>query len=187
MKFILIFILTFSTLLAHRDGGPYLGFGYGISKYYDGGFNKEIIENQSKTSTFYAGAYINKHLSVELGYIDFNANNLGDGFEIIDKQSNKNNISFSAITISTLAHYAFFSDTLDFYARFGAGEISQSTLFGEGFSMTYGLGIAYRFNKYFSMKFAYDTYQFGFDENSDKSSDYRMGLDYIYSAIEVQF
>ena len=187
MKFILVFLLFFTSLLADRDGGPYLGFGYGYANYYDDGFNDEIKENLSQTLTFYAGAYINKHLSVELGYIDFNAYGAGDGFLVIDNLSTEKTLSFSVMTISTLAHYAFYNDSLDFYARFGAGEIKKNILSGEGFTMNYGLGMGYRFNKYISMKIAFDTYQFGFDENADKSSDYKMTLDYLYSAIEIQF
>jgi len=187
MKLILAFLLSFTSVLADRDGGPYIGFGYGTSNYYDDGFNEKIKENLSKTLTFYAGAYINKHLSVELGYIDFNTYGQEDGFLVIDNSDAEKIISFSVMSISTLAHYAFFNDSLDFYARFGAGEIKQNLLTGEGFTMTYGLGIGYRFNEYISMKIAYDTYQFGYSENSDRSSDYRMGLDYLYTAIEVQF
>jgi len=187
MKFILVFLLFLTSLLADRDGGPYLGLGYGIAKYYDNGFNNKIKDDFSPTLSFYAGAYINKHLSVELAYIDFDAKGQTDGFLVIDNSSMKKNISFSAITISTLAHYAFYYDIIDFYVKFGAGEITQNTLTGEGFTMIYGAGVSFRFNEYVSIKLAYDTYQFGYDENSDRSSDYRMGLDRLYTALEIQF
>ena len=187
MKLVLIFLLFFTSLFASRDGGPYLGLGYGISQYYDNGFNDKIKDDLSQTLSLYAGAYINQHLSVELGYTDFDADGQGSGFLVVDNSAIKKNISFSAITISTLAHYAFYDDTIDFYVRFGAGEITQNSLTGEGFTMIYGAGVSYRFNEYVSVKLALDTYQFGYDENSDKSSDYRMGLDNLYIAIEVQF
>ncbi|MEA2099170.1 MAG: outer membrane beta-barrel protein [Campylobacterota bacterium] len=185
MKFILIIFLFFTSLLADRDGGPYLGLGYGISQYDDNGLYENITENQSTALIFYAGAYINKHLSVEFNYVDFNTD--GDKDTFVVKDDSKKMLTISASTISTLAHYAFFDDKLDFYARFGAGEIQQDGLETEGFTMVYGVGMGYRFNNYTSIKFAYDNYQFGYDENSDKSADYRMQLHSIYTALEIQF
>ena len=184
MKFLLIFFLLIGSLLADRDGGPYLGFGYGISQYDDDNFNKTIVDNRSISTTLYAGAYINKHLSVELGYTNFNTNS-DDNFIVLN--DTKEQISISAITISTLAHYAFFNDKLDFYAKFGAGELNQSGISLDGFSLVYGVGMGYRFNKYLGIKFAYDNYQFGYDADGDLASDYDMQLHYLYSAIEVQF
>jgi len=184
MRFLTIFLLLFSSLLADRDGGPYLGFGYGVSQYDDGNLNESVIENRSNSLVFYAGAYINKHLSVELGYTNFNAST-NDSF--IVKDDSIKNVTLSTITISTLAHYAFFKDKLDLYARFGAGEIDQNNIDNEGFSMLYGVGMGYRFNKYFDIKLAYDNYQIDYDEDDDKSTDYKMQLHLVYTAIEVQF
>jgi len=183
MKFLLIFFLLIGSLLADRDGGPYLGFGYGTSIYNDDGLNQKLIEEDSNSMIFYAGAYINKHLSVELGYIDFNTN----GSNFIALNDSINNISISTTTISTLAHYQFFNDKLDFYGKFGAGELNQSGIKTEGFTLVYGVGAGYRFNKSIGVKIAYDNYQFNYDENSDDVADYRMKIDSFYAAIEVQF
>ena len=42
MKIILSILLFCSILLADRDGGPYLGLGYGSSEYSDAGVHKEF-------------------------------------------------------------------------------------------------------------------------------------------------
>ena len=187
MKLLLILILTFTQLLADRDGGPYLGIGYGFGDYSDDKLYKEVKENTSESLTIYGGAYINKHLSVELAYVDFDAKGYGDGFLVVDETDQEKFISFSVMSISTLAHYAFFDDALDFYVRFGAGEVSSSASSDEGFTMLYGAGVAYRFNKYIALKVAYDLYKIGLDTDADNSSEYKMTIEHIYSAIEVQF
>ena len=187
MRVLVVFLLFITVLFADRDGGPYLGFGYGVSQYDDGGFYKEAKEDNSKSATFYGGAYINKHLSVELGYVSFDAKGHAKGYKVVDSLDKTKVISFSARTISALAHYAFFSDTLDFYAKFGAGKLSHSSLRDDGSTMVYGAGVGYRFNKYLSLKIAYDNYQFGYDVDGDNASDHKMKLDFVYSAVEVQF
>ena len=181
MKYILILVLFFSSVYADRDGGPYIGVGYGTSKYSSDGLYETLKEDSSNAVNIYGGAYINKHLSVELGYVDFTPYGMGDGYQVDETKF----LDYSLFTISTLAHYAFFDDILDFYARFGAGQIN---LDGEsGFTFIFGVGTAIRFNEYFSLKFAYDRYEFDYDTNNDNSADYMMAIDYIYSAFEVQF
>jgi len=186
MKFIILFLFLITSLFASRDGGPYLGVGYGLSSYGDGGYYDSVKNSSSNSLTYYAGAYINKHLSVELDYASFNAKGHGDSFNVV-KNNEDLSLNFSVVSVSVLAHYAFFKDKLDCYARFGAGKLTQSNISDTGATMVYGTGVSYRFNKSFSMKLAYDTYRFGYDENNDKASDYRMDLDHIYTAFEVQF
>ena len=185
MKVIISFLMLCSVVLADRDGGPYLGVGYGFSMYSDDGLYNNLEEDTSAALTLYAGAYINKHLSVELGYVSFDAKNSADGY-VID--ANKS-LGFGVITVSTLAHYAFFDDTLDTYARFGVGEMSLSGLEKSGFTMQYGLGVGLRINEILSFKIAYDLYKFKFDyiNNETNTVGYKMEIDYIYSALEVQF
>ena len=187
MKFILVFALFISSLVADINGGPYVGISYGISQFNDDGYYQDIKEDKSKSAGFYAGAYINKHLSVEFAYVSFDAKDFGDGFSVVDNLATEKTVSFSVMSLSTSAHYAFFNDTLDFYAKFGAGEMHKSYLNEEGFTMLYGIGSAYRFNEYLSVKIAYDSYHFGYDEDYDKTTDYRMKLDYVYTAVEFQF
>jgi len=183
MKIVLSFLLLCSVLLADRDGGPYIGLGYGSSKYESGGLYDELKKDTSDAATFYFGAYINKHLSVELAYVSFDAWHNNNGFEINDTQT----LNFGVLSVSTLAHYAFFDDTLDFYARFGVGEVSLGGLSSDGFTFVSGGGVGFRFNEWLSMKVAYDIYSFNYDKDGDKVSDNSMQIDYIYSALEMQF
>lgn len=187
MRYILVFLLLVSSLLADRDGGPYLGIGYGYGDYDDDGFDKVIVEDSSQSLTLYAGAYINKHLSVEFAYVNFDSYQKGSGYLVTDNSDKEKHFSFSVRSISTLAHYAFFDDALDFYARFGAGEMRSTRSSDAGFSMVYGAGVSYRISEMFSLKLAYDLYDFGYDEDYDDSDDYKMRMDYIYTAFEVQF
>ena len=180
MKIILAVLMFCTILLADRDGGPYIGVGYGLSSYGDDGIYKELLDIDSKAGMFYVGAYINKHLSVELGYVNFNQAN---EYKVIDDSDLKKSITFSTINVSTLAHYAFFDDTLDFYIKAGVGNMSASEG-SSGFSIVYGGGMSYRFSKMLSMKIAYDKYETDYKKGSlDKAID----LSTIYSAIEIQF
>lgn len=188
MKIILLVLLFISTLMADRDGGPYIGLGYGESSYDSNGLYEQLKSDTSGSGTFYFGAYINKHLSVELGYVSFDAWHVEDGYEVDDTTT----LGFGALTVSTLAHYAFFDDALDFYGKFGVGEMSASGIPATGFTMVYGAGVGYRFNKTLSIKVAYDIYNFNYDQpltigTTTTYTTYEMQIDYIYSAIEVQF
>ncbi|WP_321777984.1 outer membrane beta-barrel protein [Sulfurimonas sp.] len=180
MKIILAILIFCSVLLADRDGGPYIGIGYGLSSYGDDGIYKEVTESDSDTLVLYAGAYVNKHLSVELGYVNFNQ---GGDYKAVNDSNVEKSIAFNAMHVSTLVHYAFFDDSLDFYAKIGVGNMSASEG-SSGFSIVYGGGIGYRFSKMWSMKIAYDKYETDYKKgNLDK----RIDLGVVYSAIEIQF
>lgn len=180
MKFIIVFILLVSSLAADRDGGPYIGVGYGTSSYNDGGYYSSFKEDESDAFGFYLGAYINKHLSVEFNYVDFTKTG---GYEI----DNTDKLEFYFKNFSTLAHYAFYDDLWDFYIKVGVGELTQGELDIEAFSSVIGVGTSIRINEMFSIKVAYDRYSFGYDENNNESADYDMSIDYVYTALEVQF
>ncbi len=181
MKIILSILLFCSVLLADREGGPYIGLGYGISKYDSDGLFKQEKENDSTGFAIYGGAYINKYLSVELGYIDFNS---GESYVVVDNTNTAKSISFTTYNVSTLVHYAFFDDILDFYGKFGVGEMSASGLGSSGFTMLYGGGVGVRFNDMFSLKVAYDRYDTDYTQGVTKND---MHIDFIYSAFEIQF
>ncbi len=184
VKIFLALCVLSSMMFADRDGGPYIGLGYGISQYNDDGLYTELQENRTKSATFYGGAYINKHLSVELGYVSFDTWHLNDGY----KTDTNNSLGFGAISMSTLAHYAFFEDALDFYLKFGVGEMSQSGIGGNGFTFVYGVGGSYRLDKRYSIKLAYDMYDFSYDSTTATSTQrYEMKIHYVYSALEIQF
>lgn len=183
MRIVLIIALFFTALLADRDGGPYIGVGYGTSEYTNSDYYDSIAESGSKAMSIYGGAYINKHLSVEICYAEFGSSD--DGFSV-EKSGSFNNLSFTAFTVSVLGHYAFFNDVLDTYVRLGAGEIREDKLSLKGFSEEYGVGVGVRFNKWLSMKVAYDMYRFKYEEPISAIK-YDMSIDYMYAALEVQF
>ncbi|MEA2091032.1 MAG: outer membrane beta-barrel protein, partial [Campylobacterota bacterium] len=142
---------------------------------------KEQKIRDSASLLFYGGAYINRHLSVELGYVGFNTRN---AYTVIDDAGKEKSLSLSSFNVSTLAHYAFFDDILDFYAKFGVGEVSASGVGESGFTMLYGGGIGVRFSDRISVKIAYDRYMIEYNKERVKHD---MRIDYIYSAFEVQF
>ena len=183
MKYILVLVLILSSLSADRDGGPYIGVGYGVSQFNDDGVYSAFKNDKSDASSFYLGAYINKHLSVEYNYADFTAYGKTEGYKVNDTDS----LKFYFKNISTLAHYAFFDDTWDFYTKLGVGEVTQGKLDIEGFSFVLGIGTSIRVSEMISFKIAYDRYSFGYDSDNDNSSDYDLSIDYIYTALEFQF
>ncbi len=185
MRILLVVLFLCAGLFADRDGGPYLGAGYGISKYNDDGLYNTLKSDTSNAATLYAGAYINKHLSVELGYVNFDAWHVGKEYAVDELQK----MGFEAITISTLAHYPFFEDLLDFYARFGVGNLSTNTLGADGFTMVVGGGVGLRLDEMLSLKIAYDMYNFNYldETNPNNTIKYDMHIDYFYTALEVQF
>jgi len=181
LKKILVVLLLVTSLFADRDGGPYIGVGYGSSKYNDDGLYDDIKSNTSASATIYGGAYINKYFSVELGYASFDAWKKKEGYEIDENKK----VKCSSATVSVLAHYAFFDDMLDFYAKGGVGKMDMSGISSSGFDMVYGGGIGFRLNEWFGIKAAYDRYDFEYKNKEDKK--YKMKIDYVYAAIEVQF
>ena len=183
MKIILSIFLMFGVLLADREGGPYIGVGYGVSKYNDGGLYKKLKREFSGSLKIYGGAYINKHLSIELDYTSFNSMGIDNGF--LEKGKTEY-IDFSATSVSTLVHYPFSDDTLDLYAKVGVGQLDSSGVDEDGFTFVIGSGIGFRFNKYASMHFSYNVYNFKYN-NLNTDTVHKMSIDYVYTAIEVQF
>ena len=181
LKIFLLFLVLAGNLWADRDGGPYVGVGYGVSKYYDDGLYTDFKNNKSGSMIVYGGAYINKHLSVEIDYASFDAWYIDKGYEINDTKT----INCGATTVNTLAHYAFFDDILDFYAKFGVGQLDESGIKDGGFTLSYGGGVDVRFNELFSMRVAYDRYTFEYKDRV--SGDYDLYIDFMYGAVEFQF
>lgn len=175
MKYIIVLVLLVSSIYADRDGGPYIGLGLGTLTYDNDGLYTLPKQDTLDSETLYFGAYINKHLSVELNFADFG---------LVD---DINNIEYFAVTVNTLAHYAFYEDVLDFYLKFGVGEMRERTADAKGFSYVLGLGTSIRFSEWLSVKIAYDRYLFGYDEDGDSSSDNDFIIHHIYTALEFQF
>lgn len=178
---VLALLLTFSH--ADREGGPYIGAGAGVSKLGNDGLYGTLKSDTSGSATFYGGAYINKYLSVELSYASFDAWHVKKGYEINDTDT----LNFGALGVSTLAHYPFFDDALDTYARFGVAQMSLGGASALGFGYLVGAGVAYRINDFLALRVAYDLYSFDYDKDGDEVADNSMQIEFLYSAIEVQF
>ncbi|WP_345978819.1 porin family protein [Sulfurimonas sp. HSL3-2] len=181
-KAILLIGLLFAGLNAEqieRDGGPYIGAGYGLASYDDDNFYNDVKDTNIASYNFYAGAFINSNLSVELGYLKS-----GD-FNVVDITSTATKFNYSAITVNVLAHYPVLDDKLDFYAKFGAGQSYVSMSNNDGAALVYGAGMSYRFDDTYALRLAYDVYKFSYDSTSRGKFD--MNMQYGYAAIEVQF
>lgn len=175
MKYIIVLVLLVSSIYADRDGGPYIGLGYGTLTYDDDGLYSTPNKDELDSKVLSLGAYINKHLSVELNFADFG---------LVD---DINNLDYFAVTVNTLAHYAVYDDVLDFYIKFGVGEMRENVTRAKGFSFVTGVGSSIRLTKWLSVKIAYDRYSFGYDEDGDNTSDYDFTIGQMYTALEFQF
>ncbi len=182
LGYLVVITLLTTTLSAaenQRDGGPYIGAGYGVATYNDNNFYNDVKEKNIGSYNLYAGAYINKYFSVELDYLKS-----GD-FHVVDITSVQTTFNYSAITVDALAHYPILDDSVDFFAKFGAGQSYISISTNDGAALVYGAGVSYRFNDTFALRMAYDMYQFTY--NSDARGKFNMNLQCAYAAIEVQF
>jgi hypothetical protein len=160
-----------------RNGGPYLGGGYGLSSYNDAGYFTQKESQQKSAYDIFAGAYINKYLSVELNYMKS-----GD-FNVVDAQST--HFNYSAVTVNALAHYPIWYDSIDLFAKFGAGQSFSTLASSDGSAMVFGGGVSYRIDDTFSLRAAYDIYKFNYA--SDSKGGYNMDLRFANVGVEVQF
>jgi len=181
MRLILVFLMLVGVAFADREGGPYIGVGYGLSKYNSDDLYEDLKTDTSKALTIYGGAYINKYFSVEIDYTSFDSWHQNKGYEVDDDKS----LSYSITTVNTMAHYPFFDNILDTYAKFGVGQIDMSGISSGGFVMSFGGGIGVRLTDSFSMKIACERYTFEYKASSGTNHD--MHIDYLYSGMEFQF
>lgn len=180
LKSVLLSSLIFTALHAsqkEREGGPYIGLGYGFSSYNDDGYYSKVDDRNIASYNLYAGAYINKYLSVELDYM-----RSGD-FKVED--TSKDSFNYSSVTINALAHYPVLYGNLDFYAKFGAGQSYVNISGSDGAALVIGGGMSYRINEIFALKVGYDMYSFNYD--SDARGGFDMDVQYAFAAVEVQF
>jgi len=173
MKFFVLLFFAITLLWADRSGGPYIGLGYAHSQLKEKGFF-DLEDDGDSSLLFVAGAYINPYLSVEIEYTDL----------LSFKRNNGENVEAKILDVNTQAHYAFFENRLDFFAKFGVGEIYKTQ---KGFTFVYGGGAAYRLNDRYALRIGYNYFDFGYDENGDNSSDIDMGINQFYGVFEVQF
>jgi len=172
LKIVVFMLLFVAALFADRDGGPYIGIGYGSATLKDKGYYG-LDKESAGGLKLYGGAFINKYLSVGVEY---------NG----DLKFTKQNREFSPnlMDVYTQAHYPFYDDMFDIYAKFGVGEVHYNY---KGFTMVYGIGASWRMSGMFALRIGYDFYDFGIDENLDDSKDRGIYVGYGFGAIEVQF
>ncbi len=185
MKYILVLLLMLSFAYADREGGPYIGVGYGQQKYNDDGLYTALKEKRSESLNFYAGAYMNKYFSVELDYVKIAP------YTAVLKSKNVK-LDLSIVTVSTLVHYPLYNDMFDTYIKFGVGDIREKNANAKGFTFVYGLGTSFRVSELISIKLSYDLYPFGYDQadatgTTNGISNYNQTIKYIYTAVEFQF
>ena len=182
--------LIFSVTLEARDG-TFVGVSYLNSKLSSDTRYKSIEDDKSDGYKVEVGAYINSYLSV--------------GFEFVDngvfKAKLKNDLdsvtSLKSLSTNVSAHYPFFSEIVDTYAKLGFGEVifeedvdnyAHQSLKG-AFAM-YGFGVAFRAYEDYVLKLGYDREIFNIlntDSVKKVTQKDEMIIDRIYVGIEVQF
>ncbi|MDY0116978.1 MAG: porin family protein [Sulfurimonadaceae bacterium] len=175
IRLIIIVLTLCSVAVADRDGGPYLGFGYGMSQFGKNDVYTNLKEDRANSYSIYAGAAINKHLAVELARTSLGAYKL----------ENSDELKATIISLATVAQYPFYKDMFSVYAKAGVGHIKLNTLADTGFTFLLGGGVSYRYNEYLGVKIGYEYYPFDY-EDADEAS-HSMKIEYVYGAIEVQF
>ena len=182
MRYFILLLLAVSLFSAERSG-PYLGLGYGIGLLEDDGYYVAEKPESRTLLRAYGGAYLNENFSVELDYTHFNA------FEGEHALYGKLEEQFTLLTASAAVHYPVLDDTLDLFAKFGAGEVTwnesgAADRSDSAAALLYGVGCSIRFMEVMSFKIGVDLAQFSLD---DANQNYDMLLQYGYGALEVQF
>jgi opacity protein-like surface antigen len=177
-------------LLADRTG-PYLGLGAGLSHYNDDGRLRSIDTEYTTAYRFYAGAFINEYLSVEIDYTYLKA------FSGTSESGSSIEEKFEALTVAALAHYPVWEERIDWFAKFGAGELfwgESETSQEQGDStgtLLFGAGVGYRPIDRLTFNLGYDYYIFDLvsqgSESDASARRYEMGIGSVYLEVEVQF
>jgi len=186
MKYVLLLITVVSFLWAEPVDrtGPYLAAGGGYTNFYDEGRIGAEVDN-SYDLILVGGAFINKHLSVEL---------IVDYFDTFSSQYNQNTTNVYMIEASAKAHYPFWKERIDLYGAFGAGGIFwRETINGlsdkDNSGVTSGdLGVGFRVMKNLTINLGYRRYFFILeDTKTGELEKFNMETGSVYSTIEVQF
>jgi opacity protein-like surface antigen len=184
-------MLFFTLPLVADRAGPYLGLGAGLSHYNDDGRLQSIDTDYTAAYRFYAGAFINKHLSVEIDY------NYLKAFSATSESGNSVEEKFEVLTVAALAHYPVWEERIDWFAKFGAGELfwqeteaSQKQGDSTG-TLMFGAGVGYRPVDRLTFNLGYDYYIFDLvspvSQSDTSTRRYEMGIGEIYLEVEVQF
>ncbi len=171
------------SLWAER-AGPYIGTGVALANYDDDNRLESISKNSQEALRIYGGAYINENFSVEVDYATLMK------FEGVSKSGGSVDNEFSIFSVAALAHYPVADNTVDLYAKFGAGQIfwkesGSESHESDAAALLFGVGIGYRLMEALTLNFGYDYFTFGMDVSEEQSYDMALGLTYM--KIEVQF
>jgi len=187
----LLMLATFAWAEPMDRVGPYVALGGGYATFYDDGRMEERVE-PSYNVNLIGGVFINKYLSVELGF---------DYYDTFETAINKNTTKLYILDAATKAHYSFWRERIDLYAAFRAGGVFwKENLAGVPQEDNSGVvggdaGVGYRALEWLTFNVGYKRYFFTLDHNTDTKDEldniiyerYNMSLGSAYANIEVQF
>lgn len=183
MRRVALLLFAAAGLAGAERTGPYLGIGAGLSGYDDDGRLASVESSNVAQYRVTAGAYINKHFSVELGYAHFNP------FEGVNRDGAAVRERFEVVSASALGHYPLAEDRFDLFARFGAGQIfwnesGDSSRKSNAGTVIFGAGAGVRPLPWLTFLAGFDLYRFGMEVDSTR---YDMQLGSAYLEVQVQF
>ncbi len=167
-------LLAGTALFAYKEGGPYLGVGAANASFEDKGFYRIETARKSTPPIFCAGAYINENFSVEMEFLP----------SVRFQTTGGNTLRWSVFDVNAQAHYPFYHDKLDIFAKFGAGQVAYES---KGATLLYGVGVGYRYDARYGVRAGYDYFDFGVDTNGDDAKDIQMHIGAFYGVFEVRF
>lgn len=189
-RLIAVMVLFTFPLIADR-AGPYLGVGAGLSDYYDDGRLERFSTEYATSYRLYAGAFINENFSVEIDYAYLKE------FHGTSRSGSAVEEKFEALTVAALAHYPVWENRIDWFAKFGAGEVfwnekEETQTQGDSTgTLLLGAGVGYRPVERLTFNLGYDYYIFNLDAQATAANPsakrYEMHIGLIYLGMEVQF
>ncbi len=183
-RYIFVLIAVATIVLADPPDrtGPYIALGGGQAKLYDADRMGTEKINDTSNINLIGGAFINKYLSVELGF---------DYYGTFENNSQTASTRVHFIDAAAKAHYPFWKERIDLYAAFGAGAMFWTeTLNGKNQKANSGstrgdIGVGIRALRWLTFNVGYRRY-FYIIENQDAKR-YNMSIGSTYANIEVQF
>ena len=195
MKIVGILLLMIATLAWAEPmdrTGPYVALGGGYAVFYDAErMGPEVVE-PSYNVNLIGGVFINKYLSVELGY---------DYYNTFTTASQVNTTSIYFLDAATKAHYSFWRERIDLYAAFRAGGVFwKENLDGVTQQDNSGavggdLGVGFRALEWLTFNVGYKRYFFTLEHDTETKDAlnnivyerYNMEVGSAYANIEVLF
>ena len=137
-------ILSIATMLttnsAHAaEPGPYVGIGFGSA-------HDEILNEDESAFKFYGGVNLNRHIGLELGYVDLGS--------YVNGALIQDGISYELIG------YIPLTSDLDIYGRAGFfdWEVTNAFTSNTGTDATFGVGLQAQLQDHLSLRGEYQTF-----------------------------